>query len=115
MILYFIDKFIAHYKLPREMIDINVRSDYSRLRSIIYTNKKLNGNFQTLQTLIAGESIPISNLVQDFSALNLHQEDNFKSFMFYLGLVTIKDRALRLNLKIPNETGKRIDIDFLAS
>jgi len=50
MILYFVDKFIAHYKLPREMIDINVRSDYSRLRSIIYTNKKLNGNFQTLQT-----------------------------------------------------------------
>jgi len=115
MILYFVDKFIAHYKLPREMIDINVRSDYSRLRSIIYTNKKLNGNFSTLQTLIGGESIQISNLVQDFSALNLYKEDNFKSFMFYLGLVSIKDRELRLNLKIPNETVKRIDIDFLAS
>ena len=115
MILYFVDKFIAHYKLPREMIDINVRSDYSRLRSIIYTNKKLNGNFQTLQTLIGGESIPISNLVQDFSALNLYKEENFKSFMFYLGLVSIKDRDFDLNLKIPNETVKRIDIDFLVN
>jgi hypothetical protein len=115
MILYFVDKFIAHYKLPREMIDINVRSDYSRLRSIIYTNKKLNGNFSTLQTLIGGESIQISNLVQDFSALNLYKEENFKSFMFYLGLVSIKDRDFDLNLKIPNETVKRIDIDFLAS
>ncbi|NEW61379.1 AAA family ATPase [Sulfurovum sp. bin170] len=113
MILYFIDKFIVHYKLPREMIDINVRSDYSKLRSIIYTNKKLNGNFTALQTLIGGESISISNLVQDFSALNLQKENNFKSFMFYLGLVTIKDRQLKLNLKIPNETVKRIDIDFL--
>jgi len=54
MILYFIDEFIKRDKLPREMIDINVRSDYSRLRSIIYTNKKLNGNFRTLQTLIGG-------------------------------------------------------------
>jgi hypothetical protein len=66
-----------------------------------------------LQTLIGGESISIANLVQDFSALNLQKENNFKSFMFYLGLVTIKDRQLKLNLKIPNETVKRIDIDFL--
>jgi len=113
MILYFIKEFLSEKGLPREMIDINVRSDYSKLKSIIYTNKKLNGNFKTLQTLIGGQSISISNLVQDFSALNIEKENNFKSFMFYLGLVTIKDRAFDLNLKIPNETVKRIDIDFL--
>ena len=113
MILYFIKEFISENSLPREMIDINVRSDYSNLKTIIYTNKKLNGNFKTLQTLIGGESISISNLVQDFSALNIEKENNFKSFMFYLGLVTIRDRGFDLNLKIPNETVKRIDIDFL--
>ena len=114
MILYFIKEFISENSLPREMIDINVRSDYSKLKTIIYTNRKLNGNFKTLQTLIGGESISISNLVQDFSALNIEKENNFKSFMFYLGLVTIKDRQLKLNLKIPNETVKRIDIEFLS-
>ena len=115
MILYFIKQFIIRYKLPKEMIDINVRSDYSKLKSIIYTDKKLNGNFKTLQMLIGGKNISISNLVQDFSALNLHKEENFKSFLFYLGLVTIVDRKLKLNLKIPNETVKRIDIDFLTN
>ncbi len=115
MILYFIKQFSIRNKLPKEMIDINVRSDYSKLRSIIYTNKKLNGNFRTLQRLIGGEHISIANLVQDFSALNLHKEENFKSFMFYLGLVTIVDRDFDLNLKIPNETVKRIDIDFLTN
>ena len=113
MILYFIKEFISENSLPREMIDINVRSDYSKLKTVIYTNKQLNGNFKTLQTLIGGESISISNLVQDFSALNIEKENNFKSFMFYLGLVTIRDRDFDLNLKIPNETVKRIDIDFL--
>ncbi len=113
MILYFINKYRISNTLPREMIDINVRSDYSKLKSIIYTNKKLNGNFTALQTLIGGESISLSNLVQDFSALDVNKENNFKSFMFYLGLVTIKDRRLNLTLKIPNETVKRIDIDFL--
>ena len=113
MILYFINKYQKTNDLPDEMIDINVRSDYSKLREIVYTNKKLNGNFETLQTLIAGDSVPVANLVQDFSALNLELDENFKSLMFYLGLVTIKSRNLDLNLKIPNETVKRIDIDFL--
>lgn len=113
MMLYFIDKFREDNRLPNEMIDINVRSDYSTLRNIIYTNKKLNGNFLTLQTLIGGESISLSNLVQDFSALNIQKENNFKSLLFYLGLITIKDRRLKLSLKLPNETVKRIDIDFL--
>jgi len=115
MILYFINKYQISNKLPKEMIDINVRSDYSKLRQIIYTNKKLNGNFETLQTLIAGDSVSLPNLVQDFSALHLELDENFKSLMFYLGLVTIKSRELDLNLKIPNETVKRIDIDFIRA
>ena len=114
MILYFISEYLSEDKIPTEMIDINVRSDYSKLRHIIYTNKKLNGNFESLRTLIAGDSISVNNLVQDFSALNLEKESNFKSLMFYLGLVTIKDREFKLNLQIPNETVKRIDIDFLS-
>ena len=113
MILYFINKYQKTNELPDEMIDINVRSDYSKLRNIIYTNKKLNGNFETLQTLIAGDSVSVTNLVQDFSALNLEKTNNFKSLMFYLGLITINKRELNLSLKIPNETVKRIDIDFL--
>jgi len=113
MILYFINKYQITNKPPKEMIDINVRSDYSKLRNIIYTNKKLNGNFETLQALIAGDCVSVPNLVQDFSALNLEKSNNFKSLMFYLGLVTIHSRELDLSLKIPNETVKRIDIDFL--
>jgi len=114
MILYFINQYrVNENTIPSEMIDINVRSDYSKLRNIIYTNKRLNGNFDTLRTLIAGESVSLNNLIQDFSALNLEDESNFKSLMFYLGLVTIKDKTFDLNLQIPNETVKRIDIDFL--
>jgi len=113
MILYFINKFLKENQIPNEMIDINVRSDYSKLRNIIYTNKKLNGNFDCLRTLIAGNSVSVQNLIQDFSALHLEKESNFKSLMFYLGLITIKNREFELNLSIPNETVKRIDIDFL--
>jgi hypothetical protein len=113
MILYFISNYQSENKIPREMIDINVRSDYSKLRHIIYTNGELNGNFDTLRDLIAGESISLDNLVQDFSALDLEKEENFKSLLFYLGLTTIKNREFDLNFIIPNETVKRIDMEFL--
>ena len=113
MILNFIKEYLKENKIPKEMIDINVRSDYSKLRHVIYTNGKLNGNFELLQDLIAGELISLDNLVQDFSALNLEKENNFKSLLFYLGLTTIKNREFKLNFNIPNETVKRIDIEFL--
>jgi len=113
MISYFVKEYHKHNKLPRELIDINVRSDYSKLRDVIYTNKKLNGNFESLKNLIAGESIELSTIKTDFSGANFKDEDNFKSLLFYLGLVTIKEIDIDTVLKIPNETIKRIDIDFL--
>ncbi|MEO1953370.1 MAG: AAA family ATPase, partial [Campylobacterales bacterium] len=115
MLLYFLKHYTKKQQYPIEMIDINVRSDYSKLRHLIYTNKKLNGNFDTLRDLLSNNETSISNLVQDFSALNLSDELNFKSLMFYLGLVTIKTKELDLILQIPNETIKRIDSEFVAT
>ena len=113
MILYYLDPVIKKGHPPRELIDINVRSDYRKLRHLIYTNHRLNGNFELLKQLIGGNAITTDALVQDFSAFNLTKEENFKSLLFYQGLITIKDARLKLSLQIPNETIKRIDIDFL--
>ena len=113
MILYYLDPMIKKGYPPKELIDINVRSDYKKLRHLIYTNHKLNGNFELLKQLIGGNVITTDTLVQDFSAFDLAKEENFKALLFYQGLVTIKDAAIDLELHIPNETIKRIDIDFL--
>jgi len=113
MIFYFIKQYKRVGELPENLIDDNIRANYATLRNIIYTNKKLNGNFDTLKNLIAGDSVEIDTIKSDFSALEFANEDNFKSLLFYLGLVTIKKGGLRTVLSIPNETIKRIDIDFL--
>ncbi len=69
--------------------------------------------FTTLKTGTGGNVITTDALVQDFSAFNLTKEENFKSLLFYQGLITIKAATIDLDLQIPNETIKRIDIDFL--
>jgi hypothetical protein len=66
-----------------------------------------------LQKIIAGEDISISSIVQDFSGINLTERKNFISLFYYLGLLTIKESKLDVVMHIPNETVKRIDIDFI--
>jgi hypothetical protein len=113
MLLYFVKHYLQTRKPPKELIDINVRSDYSKLRYLIYTNNRLNGNFELMQKLIAGENITIASISQDFSGLRLSERDNFVSLFYYLGLLSIKDSGLDITLSIPNETVKRIDVDYI--
>jgi len=113
MVFYFVKQYKIVNQLPDNLIDDNVRANYSTLRNIIYTNKKLNGNFETLKTLIGGDSIKLREIKSDFGGLEFTNEDNFKSLLFYLGLVTIDKGGINTLLKIPNETIKRIDIEFL--
>jgi hypothetical protein len=80
---------------------------------LIYTNNRLNGNFELMQKLIAGENITIASISQDFSGLRLSERDNFVSLFYYLGLLSIKDSGLDITLSIPNETVKRIDVDYI--
>ena len=39
--------------------------------------------------------------------------ENFKSLLFYQGLVSVKSADIDIRMQIPNETIKRIDIDYL--
>ena len=114
MVLYYIKHCNLYGKPPRDLIDNNVRSDYGKLRYLVYTNHKLNGNFEILRNLAGGESVSTASIVQDFSAFNLVNEENFKSLLFFQGLVSFEhSNSLQCKLRIPNETIKRIDMDYL--
>jgi hypothetical protein len=113
MVLYYLNHFLTNGTPPEELIDINVRSDYSKLRYLIYTDKKLNGNFSTLQGLIYDAKVPTTKIVDNFSALELTKAENFKSLLYYLGLSTIESDGFDLFLKVPNETIKRIAIGYI--
>jgi len=113
MILYYFDYLIRDNREPDDLIDTNVRTDYTKLKYLIYTDKKLNGNFKMLNNLILGEKITIPNIKDNFSAFELTNEDNFKSFMFSLGFMTLEKYMFKLNLKIPNQTIKKLLAEFI--
>ena len=102
-------------KEPKQLIDINVRTDYSKLKYLIYTNKKLNGNFDLLNRLIQNKQVIISEIKDNFSAFEMLQGDNFSSFLFSLGFVTLEKYRVGINLKIPNQTIRKIMAGFIES
>ena len=115
MILYYIKSLIFNKREPRELIDINVRTDYSKLKYLVYTSKRLNGNFDLLNQLIRDEEIIISNIKDNFSAFEMLEKSNFISFLFSLGFITIQKELFQIKVKIPNQTIKKIVADFIYS
>jgi hypothetical protein len=115
MILYYIYHLKSDDKEPSQLIDVNVRTDYSKLKYLVYTNQKLNGNFDLLSRLLRDEQVSISELKDNFSAFEMLQSANFSSFLFALGFVTMEKNRLNINLKIPNQTIKKIVADFIEN
>ncbi|MEA2048054.1 MAG: AAA family ATPase [Campylobacterota bacterium] len=113
MILYYFDSLIRDDEEPRDLIDVNVRTDYSKLKFLVYSNQKLNGNFEMLNNFILGNKVTTTKIKDNFSAFELANEDNFKSFIYSLGFVTIERDLFRLNLKIPNQTLKKLLAEFI--
>jgi hypothetical protein len=113
MILYYFDHLIRYNQEPDDLIDVNVRTDYTKLRYLVYTNKKLNGNFEMLNNLIIGNKITTSKIKDNFSAFELANEENFKSFMFSLGFMTLKKELFQLKLSIPNQTIQKLLSEFI--
>ncbi|UCH93897.1 MAG: AAA family ATPase [Candidatus Aminicenantes bacterium] len=118
MVLYFIDNYITAKELPDDLIDRNVRVDYKKLRHLIVVDRGKsitpNGNFNRLQEIIeqGGTS---SKIEKGFPLEKLAVPENFKSLLFYLGLLTIEGPERdKLRLKIPNETVRHLYYDYIV-
>jgi hypothetical protein len=117
MVLYFLDNYMPGKELPDNLIDRNVRIDYGKLRHLIIVdkgkNKTFNGNFNRLKRIIEEGEIS-SKLVEGFPLEQLGDTNNFTSLLFYFGLLTIEGiERDKIQLKIPNETVKRLYYDYI--
>ena len=114
MILYYINSWVQNQHEPDELIDINVRSDYSKIRYLVQTDRKLNGNFSVLGNLLATGKVDALNIKSSFSAFEMRDRDHFVSLLFYLGLISIEGyEAGLIKLAIPNQTIRKILAEFM--
>ena len=113
LVLYYMQYFLQNHKPQPELVDHNLRTDYMKIRHIITEGRKVNGNFHRLEDIIARLGTA-ATLKDSFQAKELGQSDNFVSFLFYNGLVSITGEDFGQSaLGIPNLTVGEFMHDFV--
>lgn len=88
MTLYFLNQYICRGgKVPEDMIDINVRSDYNKMRKMVKIDKTYGAKGRIMQRIFEEKSIN-AKLRSEFSLYELQSSENLPSMLFYMGLLT---------------------------
>jgi len=115
MVLYFVQQAMKGNKLPKKLIDQNVKIDYKKLRYLVTIEKQLNGNFTRLKSIIEDQEI-VSDIVDSFPVEELTEQENFISLLYYFGLLTIQGQKRgKYLLKIPNLTIQNLMYGYIRS
>ena len=93
---------------------ISKRQDYNKLRHLILIDKNFGKNASIIQEIITqGETV--GRIKESFPAVEIAQTDNFKSLLFYYGMLTIAGtRGPMLQLTIPNQVVREQLYGYLA-
>ena len=111
MCLFFLSKYLEQEKIPSQLIDMNIASDYSKLAGMLDLCKGEERE-QIIEKSVSGEGI-ISEITQKFNPAIEFTEKDLVSMLFYLGYLTISGEELETpELKIPNRVMKEMYSDY---
>ncbi|MEQ8169240.1 MAG: AAA family ATPase [Candidatus Eremiobacterota bacterium] len=117
MTLYFISEYITRNKIPRDMLDHNIKTDYKKLKYLIITDiegrYRVNGNFDKLKKILEEGHIE-SDIVRSFPVDRIINPENFISLLYYFGLLTINGiHRGKPVLTIPNEVIRQLYYEYI--
>ena len=113
MVLYYLKHSVPNRPGPDDLVDVNVRIDYGKLRHLLVTGRRLNGNFDLLRE-VTGEGQVSSDLRGSFPLERLTQRENFLSLLHYFGLLSIRGVAGGTpRLGVPNQTVRQLTYAYL--
>ena len=107
MTLYFLNLYQEQNKVPEELVDINILSDYSKIEAFMDLCKSMN-KIELLEKIVSGEDVE-SALTEKFNVEIEFGEKELISLLFYLGYLTIKEKGFsKCKFKIPNDVIREI-------
>ena len=113
MVLYYLKSLEETKKAPKELIDKNIASDYAKLGNM-FKLKNRNENYKILEDILKGEEIT-ARITSQFNLERRFNDEDFKSLLFYLGLLTIKGEDFGdAILDTPNNVIRELYFDFYA-
>ncbi len=111
MCLYFLNEYTRTKRIPQQLIDMNIASDYSKLGKML-TLCKGEEREKVIEKTVSGEGI-VSEITQKFNPAIEFTEQDLISMLYYLGYLTIiGDEVGYPKLSIPNNVMKEIYTDY---
>ena len=107
MCLYFLNDYTRLGRIPSQLVDMNIASDYSKLGKMLDLCKGEQRE-KIIEKTVSGESI-ISDITEKFNPAIEFTEKDLISMLYYLGYLTIAgEKFEKPELKIPNKVMKEI-------
>ena len=111
MTLYFLNLYQEENKIPDELIDNNIISDYRKIEAFMDLCQNMN-KIELLEKIVAEEPIE-SELTERFNAEIEFGEKELISLLFYLGYLTIVKKGFsKCSFKIPNDVIRKIYSEY---
>ena len=111
MCLYFLNRYGRFNRIPAELIDVNIASDYSKLGKMLDLCKGEERE-KIIEKTVSGEGI-ISEIRQKFNPAMEFTETDLVSMLYYLGYLTIAGEVFeKPELKIPNKVMKELYSEY---
>ncbi|MCI7443376.1 MAG: ATP-binding protein [Clostridium sp.] len=111
MVLYYLKNIEESGNPPKELIDKNIASDYAKLGSM-FNLKNREDNYKVLEDILNGEEVT-ARITNQFSLEKRFSDEDFKSLLFYLGLLTIVGEDFGdAVLYTPNNVIRELYFDF---
>ncbi len=117
LVLYFLSELKQGGRYPRQMLDMNVRTDYGRLYAIAKAASGVDtGTRELLDEILTNESVS-SPLVEQFGTKLLFGREQIVSLFYYMGMLTFADDAAAMfepKLVIPNKVMRDLQWGYMA-
>ena len=111
MCLYFLSDYVRLGKVPDQLVDVNIASDYSKLGKMLDLCQGEKRE-EIIQDTVSGKGV-VSELTEKFNPVLGFKEKDLVSMLYYLGYLTIAGVSFgKPNLKIPNKIMKEIYADY---
>ena len=115
MVLYFAQSYQTYKRYPDDLLDVNIATDYGKIRNIFRIQDRESDNLEALRNLTESGEIS-SKLSGQFSFIKTFGVDDLISLLFYMGFLTIKGRELSNTVfQFPNFVIKRLYADYFVS
>ncbi len=118
MALYFLNSLVRTGEPPRSWVDINIRTDYAKLKVIADIQRRIDpahaqDSLPVTERIAADGEIQF-DLRESFPADSIPKPENFKSLFYYYGILSMKERREGLDwFRVPNVCVRRQVFDYL--